>query len=262
MIEAEKFIAAAEEIAAEEPAYKQGHSGNDGYCDCIGLIIGAIERCGEKWDGIHGSNWAARNATESLSRITGTGDLQPGEAVYKAYEPTDPKWNLPERYRESRDQRDYYHVGIVVSVYPLRIRHMTTPSPKMDTSIGKWGWHGKLKKIKAAGSAGTGSAEKEETGMETVIIAGGDISKPIHMRKAASTGSAIVADIPQGTTVEIIEGGGMWNCVKFGNLTGYVMAKFVQHGNGGIGTEEMITVCRADLEKAYDIIGDLLGLRG
>ena len=254
MIDAEKFISAAEEIAAEKPAYKLGHSGNDGYCDCIGLIIGAMERCGEKWDGIHGSNYAARNAMASLSRIIGTGDLQPGEAVFKAYEPSNPKWDLPERYRESRDQRDYYHVGIVVSVYPLRIRHMTTPSPKMDTSIGIWGWHGKLKKIRTAGSAG-----KEETSMETVIIAGGDISKPIHMRKAASTSSVIVADIPQGTEVELIEGGETWNYVKYGNQTGYVMAKFVQHGNG---TEETVTVSRAELEKAYDIIGDLLGLRG
>ena len=37
------FLVKAEEIAAENPRYdsKGGHDGCDGYCDCIGLVIGA-----------------------------------------------------------------------------------------------------------------------------------------------------------------------------------------------------------------------------
>ncbi|MBQ9632239.1 MAG: hypothetical protein IJV04_04895, partial [Lachnospiraceae bacterium] len=61
MISVTDFLARVEQIAAEEPGYQLGHSGDDNQCDCIGLIIGAIRRAGGQWRGIHGSNYAARN---------------------------------------------------------------------------------------------------------------------------------------------------------------------------------------------------------
>lgn len=53
------FLAAVDEINGEKPSYRLGGKATDGTCDCIGLIIGALLRCGVKWPGIHGSNWAA-----------------------------------------------------------------------------------------------------------------------------------------------------------------------------------------------------------
>ena len=55
--------------------------GSDGYCDCIGLIIGAIRRMGLKWTGIHGSNWAARKEVEKLEKINSVNDLSVGDLV-------------------------------------------------------------------------------------------------------------------------------------------------------------------------------------
>ena len=150
MISARKFLVQVETIAAEEPAYRSGGSGNDGTCDCIGLIIGAIRRAGGKWTGLHGSNYAARNEVEHLAPMTGTADLTVGEAVFKARSPGEAGYDaatINGRYASSPDRNDYYHIGVVVSVHPLRIRHMTTPKPKMDTSIGKWKYHGWLKRI-------------------------------------------------------------------------------------------------------------------
>ncbi len=142
VISLNEFLAAVEEIAAENPSYRKGGSGFDGSCDCIGLIIGALQRCGGKWNGIHGSNWAARNATNGLKRIVSNADLEVGEIVFKAKAPGQSGYDLPDRYKKDPDQNDYYHVGVVLSVYPLRIRHMTTPSAKVDTKIGAWSHHG------------------------------------------------------------------------------------------------------------------------
>ena len=142
MISLNEFLAAVEEISAENPRYRKGGSGFDGSCDCIGLIIGALQRCGGKWSGIHGSNWTARNATDGLKRIVSNSDLEIGDLVYKAKAPGEKGYDLPNRYKGDKDQNDYYHVGVVMSVYPLRIRHMTTPTMKIDIKLGAWTHHG------------------------------------------------------------------------------------------------------------------------
>lgn len=83
-VNVKKFLTEVEAIASEEPAYKLGHYGQDGLCDCIGLIIGAIRRAGGEWRGTHGSNYAARKEVVALHPIYGSGELQPGEVVFKA----------------------------------------------------------------------------------------------------------------------------------------------------------------------------------
>ena len=45
------FLREVEAIQDERPQYKLGHDGSDGYCDCIGLVIGAMRRNGLEWDG-------------------------------------------------------------------------------------------------------------------------------------------------------------------------------------------------------------------
>ena len=229
-VEVRKFIAAAEAIAAEEPKYVSGGSGQDGGCDCIGLIIGAIRRCGGRWTGIHGSNYAARWEMDGgLKKITSAADLRIGEVVYKAYSPGASGYSLPDKYIKrteyyTGDLNDYYHVGIVESVTPLRIRHMTTPRPKMDTTLGKWAYHGKLKKV---------GLEKEEVQeMETVIIRGGDASAGIRMRSAPSTSASEVTKIPQGSKAVMLHDDGTWCQVTYAGASGYVMKKFVQAAQG------------------------------
>jgi len=255
MVNDRVFLSRVEEIAAEGPGYEKGHDGSDHLCDCIGLIIGAIRRAGGQWRGLHGSNYAARKElTGKPQKIVGTGDLQPGELVFKAYEPGQGGYDLPARYEPggeyyNGDLRDYYHVGVVVSVYPLQIRHMTTPKPKMDTSIGKWGWHGWCKKI----------TKEEVKPMGKKIASGGNLGLPINMREAASTSSALVAQIPQGSEVDLIEGGGYWNRIQWNGHTGYVKSEFL-HDPEEAG--DMVSVPKKELEQIYDMIGDWLGLRG
>ena len=150
------FLAAVDAIAAEHPAYRLGGKAADGTCDCIGLIIGALNRCGAKWPGIHGSNWAARNAMVCLKPVSGVGDLAVGNLVYKAKAPGQAGYRLPDRYAADPDRNDYYHVGVVRSISPLRIIHCTSPGGvKTDARLGRWACAGGLRQLDDAAPSPT-----------------------------------------------------------------------------------------------------------
>ena len=140
-----EFLAAVQAIADSKPSYRLGGSGDDGTCDCIGLIIGAVERNGVKCSGIHGTNWWGRNYTTGLTRVTSADALALGDIVYKAHSPGDSGYALPDRYSDHFDDKDYYHVGVVTQVNPLRITHCTTPKGiRTATRMGSWRWRGRL----------------------------------------------------------------------------------------------------------------------
>ena len=254
-VDVKRFLVCAEEIAAEEPTYRLGGYGSDGTCDCIGLIIGAIRRAGGSWSGMHGSNYAARNEVKTLEPIYAISQLQVGEAVFKHREPGDEKWDLPSRYADSPDQNDYYHIGVVISVYPLRIRHMTTPKPKMDETLGKWSHHGWLKKITTGGT---------DQMQENVIIRGGNESATINLRSGPSRDYRIIHDILQGRAAVLLEVvNDDWCKIQVDGKTGYVQQVFVRRqpapAEPSTGT---IQVPADKLEQIYDMIGDWLGRRG
>ena len=69
----DEFLTNVQRIQAADPRYRLGRDGSDGYCDCIGLVIGAIRRSGGQWRGIHGTNWTARNAMHDLNPLRGAG---------------------------------------------------------------------------------------------------------------------------------------------------------------------------------------------
>ena len=144
------FLEKINQIASENPSYRLGGSGTDGTCDCIGLIIGAIRRAGGKWPGLHGSNYTARNEIQDLKTLTDPNVLSVGELVFKHRSPGSAGYSLPGRYSSSPDRNDYYHVGVVLSVRPLRIIHMTAPSVTEDTKLGKWSHHGWCSRIQSA----------------------------------------------------------------------------------------------------------------
>lgn len=252
MVNVRDFLSRAAEIAAEEPGYQLGHSGDDHLCDCIGLIIGAIRRAGGQWHGTHGSNYAARYEVRELARIGRAKDLTPGDLVFKAREPGEKGYALPDRYK--RDQRDYYHVGVVMSAEPLRILHMTTPRPKMDTSLGKWsyyGWPRLVAKDQEKGEMPVGT----EVDYQGRVVGDG----MLNMRQAPNTKAARIMQLPVGTVVQVNEEDGDWLRVSYGAATGYVMAQYIDKDTSA---GKMISVDRSVLEAIYDEIGDLLGLRG
>lgn len=246
MVSVKEFLARVVEICAEGPGYELGHSGSDHLCDCIGLVIGAIRRAGGQWHGTHGSNYAARNEVKQLQRIQHSGTLIPGELVFKSREPGEKGYSLPARYKG--DLRDYYHVGVVVSATPLRIYHMTSPKPQVDTRLGKWAWHGWPKKIAKEGEIPMGET------YQAIVIGGG----ALNMRKEPSRSAQLIQQIPDGATVTVTSVGsdGKWALIEYRGSTGYVMMEYLNK-NG-----EMIQVPKQEVQKIYDTLGDWLGLRG
>ena len=258
------FLAAVDAIQAEAPTYRLGGKAADGTCDCIGLIIGSLNRCGVKWPGIHGSNWSARNAMAWLLPVSDASDLTVGDIVYKARRPGETGYSLPERYAADPDRNDYYHVGVVRSVSPLRIVHCTSPGGVVtDTKLGKWAYRGGLSLIGEADDAGNGVA-----GMETATVTA-ESGSTVNLRK--TPGGDLADRVPVGSTVQVIqvtgEPGSQWAQVDYQGETGWMNVAFLRMEAGTESTDsaaddgEMVTLRmpRAAAEQLMDALSQTLG---
>jgi hypothetical protein len=246
MISAEAFLEAALAIEAGKPTYREGGNGTDGTCDCIGLLIGAIRRAGGKYTGVRGSNWAARHELRGkLYTITGAKALRPGMAVFKAYDPFDDDWDLPQRYKTDPDQNDYYHVGVVISAEPLIILHCTKSSSANGctraTSLKGWTHYGWMKQV--------GDSGQEEKTLRSMIVHtdGGTL----NLRAAASTGSERVGKIPNGATVEAGDTVNGWIPVRYQGMAGYCAAQYLEDAD-----RITISISRAAAEELLRVLKD------
>lgn len=201
--------------------YQLGHDGSDGKSDCIGLIIGAVRLCGEKWPWKHGSNYAARNCVSNLHYVNSATEQNLGDIVFKAYEPSDPKWTLPSDYKNSKDQRDYYHVGVVTSVSPFCITHCTSVAGgiKKDNELGRWHYAGTLKML-------DNSDRGDEKMYDAKVVA--EKGSTVNMRNNPSTNASVLKAIRIGTIVHVIEEENGWSKIEADGMSGYMMSKFLQ----------------------------------
>lgn len=262
MVTMDAWLRKVDEIAADGPSYQLGHDGTDGKCDCIGLIIGAIRRAGGKWTGTHGSNWAARNAMDTLLPVTDAGDLQVGQVVYKAAMPGQSGYNLPDRYKGDADTRDYYHVGVVRSVSPLEIVHCTGPGIVRDRKMGKWSYAGWLRMVSR------GNDEGEATGMQTAVVIA-ESGSTVNLRKTPH--GALEDRVPVGSTAQVLDTMDGWARITTNGKTGWMDLKFLrmqdsgeQDASGGAeGTSAddtiTITLPRSAAEALLSAIGGVLG---
>ena len=231
MITAIQFVVAVENAADEIREYLWGASGENGKCDCVGLIMDALEKCGMKWPGVHGTNWAERHAMKSRGPITGPGELFPGEVLYKYREPGMAKWKLPDDYKNDPDQRDYYHVGVVTSVEPLVITHCTdVPGGiKRDTDLGTWRWGGELKYVDYEGGMDMEVPYQARVWAPNMY--------PVKMRKEPKANADVIRKIDQGETVEVMgeigtDEDGVWGFIRYNSEPGYMMKKFLRPVDG------------------------------
>lgn len=249
----ETFLANVDQISSENPEYQLGHDGSDGKCDCIGLIIGAIRRSGGSWDGIHGSNYAARNEMDYLLPVTDADDLNVGEVVYKASMPGQANYALPSRYNSDPDKRDYYHVGVVRSVDPLRIVHCTGPGIVMDTKLGKWTHRGWLAKVSREGDT-----PMSEIITATVWAASGST---VNLRNKPD--GALIDRVPVGATVTVSGHQDGWSRIAYNGQAGWMMDKYLRTDGAAPdqpdGDTVSITLPRAVAEQLRDALGNALG---
>lgn len=235
----DEYLAGCQEIVDAKPKYVKGKS-NLKECDCIGMDKYAFWKCGVSFSS-GGTNYTIRKQVYDIRPIVGTSDLQIGEVVFKAWKPGDKYYDLPERYQKggtdyNGDLNDYYHIGTVQSVYPLRIAHMTDPTAKVDTSLGKWGyaakWNPEYVQYTAPEPEPEPTPEPEpepepEPILPDTAVVWSDNGKPVNLRKRPSRAAALVDRVPCGDSVEILEKGGEWCHVKWKNKVGYMMTEFL-----------------------------------
>lgn len=252
------FLQMIQKIKSLNPAYKQPGDGSGGVCDCIGLIIGAVRRMGLKWTGIHGSNYAARREAVNLKYISSVSQLELGDMVLKGVGPDGKgkkpcnngtfthKYELPSRYKKGNsyyngDLNDYYHAGVVTSVNPLNITHMTSPRMKVDTSLNQntnspWNYHAKVKPIVSAANKTPApvTTPLPSTGAKAVVVSSN--GKPVKMRQYPSTSCNTWENLNVGTEVLIVEPGEKWAKINGGRREGwYMMAEFLDIVGDGKG---------------------------
>ena len=127
----EKFVEKCEVIVKAKPQYKLGCSSTT-ECDCIGMVKYGLHKNGVEFT-TSGTNWTYRNQCDDIRTIHSASDLRFGDVVFKLKEPSEQGYNLPSKYRPggsafNGDLNDICHIGVVKSVSPLRIIHMTSPT--------------------------------------------------------------------------------------------------------------------------------------
>lgn len=236
----EKFVARCEDIVKAKPKYELGAS-NLRTCDCIGMIKYGLRQNGVTLT-TTGTNWTMRNQVDNVRKITGASVLCFGDVVFKAREPGQEGYNLPSKYRNggsayTGDLRDYCHIGVVKSVSPLRIIHMTGPTAKTDTSIGKWRFAADLKK-QYINDGGQPAPDPEPTPTPTVdkAVVVADKGNWVKMRANPSTSCSLYDEVPVCATVTVVTHGYDWTKINYGSRKGwYMMTKYLDIVGDGKG---------------------------
>lgn len=208
--------------------YVSPGTNNEKGIDCSGAFCRAYSKAGKTI--YHGSNRIIRKHCHDVKQITSIADLQPGMAVFKAR--TDIS-KLSAQYKEGGTYYDadlpydFYHIGQVVSVNPLRINHATTPKAKQDSIIGTWKWCGYLDEVKYTEAIETQPETPQEGTTAFVYAANGF---PVKLRTRPDKASIWRYKLDVGTALEVLEKGTEWCKVKVVNKEGYMMTEFIKWG--------------------------------
>ena len=260
----QEYLSAIRRLADGTNEYKLRGDCRNGKGDCVGLSIGALRDCGVHYKGLHSSNEFPRKYVTDLRYVANINDLRVGDTIWKAFEPGESGYNLPERYASDPDQRDYYHQGTVLSVTPLDIVHVSTRNNVggafHDTKLGKWRFAGQLIWL-----ADTVEIEME-TKMKAVVDSANDCG--VNMRKKPVSTSTYLGRVPEGTVVEVLQKGDEWCLIQHGTASGYVMTQFLSFDFEGTVEADacpdnvVVTMTRTDAMRLYVAIGQALGVGG
>lgn len=253
MVTLEQFLNGCKRNAARIKGYKLGTTGANGLSDCIGYIMGALELAGQKWNGTHGSNYAARYRTKNLHPVTSAAQLKLGEIVYKHYEPNTEAWkkSFPiSTYKGHPDQNDYYHVGVVTSVNPLEISHCSGGGMHYDKVLGKWDYAGECSLVEygcvttqTSGPIGDIQSSVAVTGPGKAIVDVPD-DTTVNVRSSSSTTGKVLVKLDEGTKVDVLAIVGTWARIDYAFVkegTGYIMSKYIS-ADGKVDVPDNTTV--------------------
>ena len=222
-------------IFEEQPAYEKGCDGSNGKCDCIGMQRGAGEREGvTDIKGMNGTNYALRHTYENVQKIKKVSQLREGDAVLKFRDKDDDNMPLPDQYRKGGadysakwGEMNCTHTGYVSSTNPLEITHMTSPTAKKDTKLGKWSYFGQIPFVDYENRQ-----EPAEDGpvTEQTAYVYADSGKTVKMRAKPSALCRLYWDVPIGSEVLVTGTDGDWTAISWAGRSGWMKSKFLVTG--------------------------------
>ena len=228
-ISPEAYVRGVNSIYEEQPKYRVGGDGSDGTCDCIGMCRGALKREGvTDVNGMGGTNYAARHIILDLQKIKKADQLRIGDVVLKVRDKDDKDYRLPDQYRKGGNdysqkwgETNFTHIGTVTGVDPLRITHMTSPTAKIDTSLGNWTYFGRLPWV---------DYEEEDKLVIDWATVWAEKGSTVKMRAKPSTLCRLYWEVPVGAQVVLMNQGETWSEIIYAGQNGYMMNKFLRIG--------------------------------
>lgn len=200
--------------------YKSPGTNNENGIDCSGAFVRAYEQYG--YSIYHGTNRIIRVYCHDVFSIQNEGQLKPGMPVFKSK--TDlsdlkAEYKPGGRYYDPSLPYDYYHIGLVVSVNPLKIIHATTPSARVDMALGNFTYAGYLNAVDYAETP-------VQTGDAKVIAPSGST---VNLRNSPSKSATVLYRVPIGSEVTVLsqEADGLWSRIQY-TITGFMMSEFLE----------------------------------
>lgn len=255
-IPVEGLIKLFQRMYQEHWSYVWG-AAREGCVDCSGAFVWAYQQY--KKSIAHGSNAIARGYVEKLLPMS---ECKPGMAVFKAYNPGDEKYNLPARYKDSPEKRDFYHIGLA-DVDPRYILNAQSTKTGFVRSKAGNGWT-------ACGYLKAVDYKQEDKTMETMTVTSPN-GKKVRVRSAPGTTAPIIDYLECGTQVQAEPELNGWRKITCPQVTGYMMADFLKPSeapdDGGayvktLTTEEYNSLCAArdEIEDALKRLKAVVGV--
>ena len=195
------------------------NAAREGEVDCSGAFVYWYNQ--SKVSVPHGSNSMYRTHSTEKGKIMDL-DLVPGMAVYRWRD----DGNEPEKFR-SDGLGNFRHVGLYVGNGKC-IEAKDSKNGVVQSDISTWQYASKLKNtvydLKDEVSSGSATAPMEGAVSGTVSLSSGTL----NLRSKPSTSSSVLASIPNGARVEILQEGNDWHQVAYAKRTGWVSAKYIQ----------------------------------
>lgn len=235
MPSAKEFAYEVEDIALTVTGYHEGKSGQNGLCDCIGLIMGAMTNLGRGSYPMHSTNYFARYQTNNLRTIKSGETLQVGQILYKAnndQSDLNDRYKPGGRYYVNSDLNNYYHVGVITSLSPLEITHCTQDGSisgiKRDSSTKGWTHVGEVNGVDYATDIPVGDKE-EATMSKTAYITVPEGTRTANMRQRPNKSAPLVKRVTAGTVVDVLEQADGWAKIADPDgERGYMMVDFLK----------------------------------
>lgn len=225
-----EFARAVEELALTITGYQTGKKGQNGLCDCIGLVMGAMTRLGRGSYPMHSTNYFARYQMDGLRVLSPAERLGFGQLVYKA---NSDQSGLNDRYKAggryyTGDTLNYYHVGVVTAVSPLEITHCTSSGNisgiKRDSNTKGWTHVGELRGVDYALAH---NREEDAVAMADKMVVYALSGGTVRMRERPSLDAPTKIKVPVGETVIVNESADGWAQIEYNGETGYMMTRYL-----------------------------------